>query len=337
MNKEQGFLLLVLGLSGFVSLLIVLPFVQYVLAAALLAYVLAPLNERLRPTLGARLAPAVVMLIAAVAVLPPVAYLTLMVVRDLIALSEGDSGLETAEIEATIRETTGREVDLAETVDALGGELLEILFADAAAIVAFGVEFSLGLALALFVVYYLLRDGDRFVEWLIGVAPMGDAVCTRLFAQIDDTTRGVVNGHLLVAVLQGLVGGLGLFVAGVPNAAFWTFAMIVLALLPLIGAFLVWGPAAAYLFAVGQSTAGAFLFVYGAIVVSLVDNYARPLVIDREAELNPAVIIIGVFGGTYALGVTGLFLGPIVLAVFAATIAAFDEEYEALRGRNEAG
>lgn len=334
MNKEQGFLLLVLGASGVVSLLIVRPFVQYVLAAALLAYVLRPLNERLQPVVGRQAAPAVVMLVAAVVVIPPVAYLMLLVVRDLIALSEGESGLETAEIETTIRETTGREVELAETIDALGAELLEVLFADAAAIVAFGVEFSLGLALALFVVYYLLRDGGRFVAWIIDVAPMGDAVCTRLLAQIDDTTRGVVNGHLLVAVLQGLVGGLGLFVAGVPNAAFWTFAMIVLSLLPLIGAFLVWAPAAAYLFAVGQSTAGIFLFAYGTIVVSLVDNYARPLFIDREAELNPAVIIIGVFGGTYALGVTGLFLGPIVLAVFAATIAAFDEEYEALRSQN---
>lgn len=334
MNKEQGFLLLVLALSGMVSLLIVLPFLQYILAATLLAYVLTPLNERLRPTLGPRLAPAAVILVAAVIVVPPIAYLIAVVIRDLISLSDGSSGLDTTEIETTVRETTGQEIDLTEVVNALGGELLEVLFADAAAIVSFGFEFSLGLALALFVVYYLLRDGDRFVEWIVDIAPMGNSVCTRLLSKIDNTTRGVVNGHLAVAVLQGLVGGVGLFVAGVPNPAFWTFAMIALSLLPLIGAFLVWAPAAAYLFAVGQSTAGIFLFAYGAIVVSLVDNYARPLFIDRKAELNPAVIIIGVFGGTYALGVTGLFLGPIVLAVFAATIATFDEEYEALRSQN---
>jgi len=71
-------------------------------------------------------------------------------------------------------------------------------------------------------------------------------------------------------------------------------------------------------------------FVYGLIVVSLTDNYARPLLIDREAHLNPAVVLIGVFGGTYALGFTGLFLGPLVFAVLVATVTAFDEEYDSL-------
>jgi len=93
---------------------------------------------------------------------------------------------------------------------------------------------------------------------------------------------------------------------------------------------LIWALAAAYLITVGQFNAGLFLFFYGLVVVSLVDNYARPLLINREPHLNPAVILIGVFGGTYAFGMTGLFLGSIVLAVFAATVTSFDEEFDAL-------
>lgn len=330
MNKQQGFLLALLLVSGVVSLLIALPFVQYILASVLVAYVLHPLNERLQPAVGTRLAPAVSIATAAVVVVPPVGYLTLILIRDLVALSEGQTGVDTAQIEAEIADLTGQQVDLTETINAIGEELLAVLFADVAAVVSFGLRLALGAALMLFIIYYLLRDGTRFVDWVITVAPMGSSVCRRLFRQVDNTTRGVVRGHLLVAVLQGLVGGIGLFVAGVPNAVFWTFAMIVLALLPLIGAFLVWAPAATYLVAVGQGEAGVFLFVYGLVVVSLVDNYARPLLIDREAHLNPAIILIGVFGGTYALGVTGLFLGPIALAVFATTIAVFSSEYDAL-------
>jgi len=338
MNKEQGFLLVVLLLSGVVSLLIVLPFLQYIIGSVLVAYVLYPVNERLTPRLGPRLAPLTVMFGAVLVVFIPVGYLTFVLVRDLIALSEGQTGIETAEIENSITELTGREVDLTDTINSLGSELLDVLFADVSAVVSFGVELSLGFGLVLFVVYYLLKDGGEFVAWMITVAPMQDSVCSRLFRRIDDTTWGVVVGHLLVAVLQGLVGGVGLFVAGVPNVVFWTFAMIVLALLPLIGAFLIWAPAAAYLVAVGQIRAGAFLFVYGLVVISLVDNYARPLLIDREAHLNPAVILIGVFGGTYAIGMTGLFLGPIVLAVFATMISVFDDEYDALaENRDEDG
>jgi predicted PurR-regulated permease PerM len=106
--------------------------------------------------------------------------------------------------------------------------------------------------------------------------------------------------------------------------------MIVFSLLPLIRAYIIWAPAAAYLATIGQLRAGLFVLIYGVLIVSMIDNYVRPLLIDREASLNPAVVLIAVFGGTYAIGVTGLFLGPVALAVFVATIEAFDEEYDAL-------
>lgn len=111
------------------------------------------------------------------------------------------------------------------------------------------------------------------------------------------------------------------------------FLLVVLALLPLIGAFLVWAPAAAYLVVVGRPGWGLVLFVYGAVVVSLVDSYARPVVIDRGARLNPGVVLVGVFGGVYAVGMAGLFLGPVVLA---AAVTAFDGEYDALADGVEA-
>ena len=327
MDTDQRFLLALVIASGVVSLLIVLPFLQFVLGSILVAYVLYPINQRLEPYLGRRLAPLVVIAGALVVVFAPVAYITVVLFRDLRALSNGESGLETAEIEETIAEQTGEEVDLTASVSTFGDELINILFGDVAALVSFGLFLSIGFALMLFLVYYLVRDGDRLVTWVIGVAPMAENVCSRLFRRIDDTTWGVVAGHLFVAVLQGLVGGVGLFLVGVPNAVFLTFVMVVLALLPLIGASLVWAPAAGYLFVIGDTELGIALFLYGLVVVSLVDNYARPIVIDREAELNPAVILVGVFGGTYAIGLTGLFIGPIVLAVFVTTIEAFDDEY----------
>jgi len=332
MDINQRFLFGLVVISGVVSVLIVLPFMQFVLGSVLIAYVLYPLNQRLEPYVGPRLAPLVVMAGAIIAVFVPVAYITVVLIRDLAAFSEGETGLETAEIESTIAEYTGREVDLTSSVSAVGDELLGILFGDLAAAVSFGLWLALGFALMLFVVYYLVRDGDQLVAWLIDVAPMENAVCSRLFRRIDNTTWGVVVGHLFVAVLQGVVGGVGLFFAGVPNAVFWTFVMIVLALLPLIGAFLVWGPASGYLVVIGETEPGIALFLYGLVVVSLVDNYVRPIVIDREAQLNPAVILVGVFGGTYAIGMTGLFIGPIVLAVFVTTITAFNDEYTPDKG-----
>lgn len=330
MNKEQGFLLVVLLLSALFSLFLILPFLQYILAAIILAYILYPVNARLEPYLGRRIAPIAVITVATVVGMLPVLYITRVLIQDLLALSRGETGLNTAHIEEAIRNLTGQEVAVSEVLRGIGSELLGVLFGNVTVVISTGVTVLVGGGLAVFLVYYLLRDGERFVRWLIDVVPMTDAVCGRLLDRVDRTAWGVIVGHLFVAIAQGIVGGIGLVLAGIPNAAFWTFVMIVLALLPIFGAFLVWAPAAAYLVVVDQVAVGVFLFLYGLIVVSTIDNYLRPIVIDRGAHLNPAVIIIGVFGGLYTIGMTGLFIGPIVLAVLVAMITAFDEEYDAL-------
>ncbi|MFB6233743.1 MAG: AI-2E family transporter, partial [Haloarculaceae archaeon] len=323
-NREQWFLLAVLLVSASVSLLIVMPFLQYVLGAIVAAYVLYPLYERVRPRLGRRIAPLFVVATATILAVLPLGYVVLVLIQDLSALARGETNLDTETLEANIRRATGQEVDVSQSISTLGDELRSVLFGNVTEVVSVGSRVTVGLLLSAFLVYYLLRDGEAFVAWLIDVVPMSNAVCDRLFERIDRTAWGVIVGHLFVAFLQGLVGGLGLLIAGVPNAAFWTFVMLLLALLPLIGAFIVWAPASAYLVAVGRPGWGLFLFVYGLVVVGLIDNYARPIVIDREAHLNPAVVLVGVFGGVYAIGMIGLFLGPVVLAVLAATIEAFD-------------
>jgi len=328
MDSETAFLLLVIAVAGLVSLLIALPFLQYILGAIIVAYVLHPLHLRLTPYVGRRLSPLLLIVALLLVVFVPVGYVTVALVRDLQAFSRGEAGVATERIEASIFELTGRQVDLSAQVNSLGQELFNLLFGNLSELVSLGVTFSTGFGLMLFLVYYLLRDGEAFVEWVIDTVPATDAFCERMFDRIDRTTWGVVVGHIFVAVLQGLIGGLGLLAAGIPNVIFWTFVMLLFAFLPLIGAFFVWAPAAVYLLLVGNTAAGVFLTAYGVLIVSSVDNYARPLVIDRGAHLNPAVVLIGVFGGVFAIGVTGLFIGPIVIAVLAATLASFNEEFD---------
>lgn len=330
MNKQKAFLVALVLVSTLVSLLILRPFLQYLLAAVLFAYALAPVNERLQPYLGRRIAPGAVIAGAMVALFVPIAYILVVLVRDLRAFAGGETELDVGAIEAAAAETLGVQVDLSQRISVVGAQLLEVLFGDISGAVAFGLRTSLGVALMVFLIYYLLKDGGRLLEWLVDIAPMENSVCNRLFDRIDRTTRSVIVGHFLVAVLQGLVGGVGLFIAGIPNVIFWTFVMVVFALLPLVGAFIVWAPASAYLFAVEEPAFGVFLFVYGAVVVGLVDNYARPIIIEQGAHLNPGLILVGVFGGIYAIGMTGLFIGPIVLAVTVTAIEAFDDEYDTL-------
>jgi predicted PurR-regulated permease PerM len=335
MNKQQGFLLFLILATAVVSLFIVLPFLQYVLAGIIFAYVLYPLHDRLEPTLGETLTPVVVIVGTLATIVLPMAYIGLVLHDDLQQLQNEEPSDGLGEILDELGPMLGQEQIQAGDGQAIlsnvAQETLTVLFGGPTAAFSIATQALLGLLLMVFLVYYLLKDGPAFVRWAAGIAPLDEAVTRRLLFKIDRTTRGVIVSHLAVAFLQGLLAGLGFLVVGLPNVVFWTFVMIILALLPLIGAFMVWGPATAYLWLVADSPPEAvFLGLYGLLVVSLVDNYARPLIIDKSARLNPGVIIVGVLGGLYSIGFTGLFVGPIVFGVLAATLSAFDEEYEAL-------
>jgi len=137
----------------------------------------------------------------------------------------------------------------------------------------------------------------------------------------------VLIGHVLVAVIQGVIAGVGLTLVGIPNAVFWTFVMVLLALIPLIGTFAVWAPASAYLAWTGNTTPAVALFVYGVFVVGISDEYLRPVLVNRYAKLGPSVIIVGVLGGLTVFGFMGIFVGPIIVGSLKAAIEVYDDHY----------
>ncbi|MFO8115607.1 MAG: AI-2E family transporter [Halorubrum sp.] len=344
MNRGQSFLLLLIGTVALLTLFIILPFVEYVVASAILAYVLYPFHVRLSNGIQATLAGRVrgsvsrrlsrmlsglsLVVGSIVAVVIPLAYISWVFVRDLTAIARGNTDIEVAAIEAQIASVTGLSIEVGDFLTTAGQVLVDVLFGGVSGVVTTTLRVSVGISLALFLVYYTLLDGPAFVRWIRSTSPLPADVTADLVDRVDAMTRGVVIGHIVVALLQAVVAGVGLWAVGIPNVVFWTFVMAVLALLPLIGAFFVWGPAAAYLVAVDQVTAGVLLALYGVFVIALVDNYARPIVIDQQAHLNPAVILLGVFGGIYSVGFTGLFVGPIVIGVLAATLETFREDYD---------
>lgn len=330
MNKGQGFVLFVLLAAAAASLWIVFPILEFILMAIILAYVLHPINRRVEPHLGTRLSPAIVIIGAVVLLVIPVIYGGFIVYRELETIAEAGPDLDIDAIEAWIEETFGQEIDLMAQFEEAGTVLIEVFFGDFPGILSAVVFVAIGITLMVFVLYYLLRDGQAFVAWLVEVMPVGPRVGNRLVEQVDKTTYGVIVGHLLVAIIEGVLGGVAFYIVGIPNVFFWAFVMVLASLLPIIGPFLIWGPGVGYLLIVEEPFGALFLFLWGVIVIGLVDNWVRPIIVDREAHLNPAIILIGVFGGIYAIGATGLFVGPIILGVLAAAMQVFHEEWESV-------
>lgn len=328
MNRSQAFLLGLIAVFAALAFVIVLPVVEYVVVAALLAYVLHPLHSRLERQIGSTPSALAVIFGALLAVVGPVGYALWVFVSDLREIARGRSDLDVAAVETRLAEVTGVEVDVTDVLTAAAQGIFDALFGSVGGIVASALKIAMGLTVMIFMLYYLLLQGEAFVAWFRDLLPLPDRVTDRLLAKVDATTWGVVVGHVSVAIAQALIAGLGLWATGVPDAAFWTFVMAILALLPFIGAFMVWGPAAAYLVVVGETAGGVLLFLYGVTAVSIFDNYARPIVIDRRAKLNPGVLLLGVVGGIYAVGFTGVFVGPVVIGVLAATLETFRTEFD---------
>ncbi|SFB68544.1 Predicted PurR-regulated permease PerM [Halobiforma haloterrestris] len=335
MNLSRGYLIALVLVFAYLSWQLVTPFLQYVLAAILVAFMLSPLQRRLEQRVSDAVAAFALVAFALVALVVPFVVVVAVVAGDAADMFQqvDPENLGTSEIESRIEEELGITVDIAGTVADSAEQIGSILVERTAAWFSVFTHAMIGIGLALFLIYYLLRDGDRLLVWLHERTPLPDDVQTDLYDELERVTWAVLAGHVLIAVVQGMIAGLGLFATGIPNAAFWTFVMIVLSLIPLIGSFLVWAPAVGYLLITGEPVLAVGLAVYSTIIVGATDDYLRPIVVDRYAKISPAVIILGVLGGIYAFGIMGLFFGPVVVGALLAVLRVVDEHYDRLEGK----
>lgn len=333
MNLRKGFLLSLILLLGFITFLMLRPFTGFILVAIILSFVSYPLYRRLEPYLGSHISSGLVLTLTVLLAVIPFIFISLVVIEDATQLSEDlneSDIINVTEAERFIHEYTGQEVRLDQITSNFLSGVSDITFGGVSEIFSVVTHFAIGIFFMIFLIFYFLKDGTRLLEWMKGVTPMPDDLQEMMYSRIEKTTWAVVKGHVLVALIQGLVAGIGLIVTGIPNWGFWTFIMIILAFIPIIGTVFIWGPAAIYLFVTGRPSAAILLAIYGFLIVNLVDNFLRPLIVDRGADLHPAVILIGVIGGIYVFGVAGLFVGPIAIGVFKSALIVFKNHYDEL-------
>ncbi|MFC4438796.1 MULTISPECIES: AI-2E family transporter [Natrialbaceae] len=336
MNVSKGFYLLLVVISSLLTLALVWPFLQYVLLAVLLAYVLYPLQKRLEPRIGASLSSLSLVIGATLAIIVPFVAMIGLIATDVARFAQNlqSGGPGVGRIETAISERTGQNVNIADTATDGARTAAEGLLGGAPDIFSGIVHALIGIGLAAFLLFFLLKDGDRLFVWTREIIPLPRQVQETLFSELDRLTWAVLVGHVAVAVIQGVLAGLGLLATGVPNVVFWTFVMILLSLIPLIGSFAVWAPAAVWLAATGSTVAAVALVVYGAVVVGTSDEFLRPLIVGR-ADVNPSIIIVGVIGGMYFMGFMGLFFGPVIVGAFKVILETFNEHYDDLEPAGE--
>ncbi len=185
------------------------------------------------------------------------------------------------------------------------------------------------LLLTFYFLFYVLRDGDRLLAAVERELPLERSELGMITGRVADTIIASVYATLAVAALQGLLGGLMFWMLGLPSPAFWGSLMAVLAIAPFLGAFVVWGPAAAILALQGQWADAAMLAAWGTLVVGLIDNLVYPALVGRRLRLHPMAAFVAIIGGLLLFGTHGVVLGPIIVAVTQALL-------EIVRGKLDA-
>ncbi len=169
-------------------------------------------------------------------------------------------------------------------------------------------------AVFLFTFYFAIRDSKELKEYLSSLSPFSKETEGKFLKEFRGITNAIIFGQVLIGIIQGLAVGVGLFILGVPNAIILTFIACLVSIIPILGSWLIWLPVGLFLLLSGQTFAGVFLLLYGALFVATIDNLLRPYILSKQSNLPIALSVIGTIGGLYFFGIAGLVLGPLVLA-----------------------
>ena len=335
--------------SAYLIFLILKPYLLSVLTSFLLAYLLYPLYKKVNGYIKRdRLSSLLIIILALVVLIVP----SFFVVNSLVA--EANDAYRTTRnvlLDADFSDNcTNKSVicnvmnDLESYTDnaravyvttELMGQFRDMAVRLSSAFLMSVPRFFLNLFIIFFLLYYLLKDGERLVKLVKDNIPGDPNNREKIVFRFKEVTNGVVFGSVLTALIQGIIAGIGYFVLGITSPIILGLLTMVAALFPYVGTAIVWVPISAYLIIMGlvtQDTTGLLkgvaLSVYGVLIISTVDNFVRPLLIGDRGKVHPAIVLLGILGGISLWGFIGIFLGPLLLSLLITFIQVYGCEFK---------
>lgn len=188
-------------------------------------------------------------------------------------------------------------------------------------------RFFLSLGLMLYLTFFLMRDGYKLVDFVSRALPLGEEREKLLLTKFAEVTRATVKGNLVVAIVQGVLGGIIFWFLDIPAPILWMVAMAIVSLIPAVGAAVIWVPFAIYLFVIGEVGSALILVIYGVIVIGLADNILRPILVGRDTKLPDWLVLLSTLGGLVMFGIQGFVMGPLIAALFLVLWQIFSRDY----------
>jgi predicted PurR-regulated permease PerM len=203
----------------------------------------------------------------------------------------------------------------------------EFIYTEMTALARGVASFFLDLVIVLFVTFFLLIDGEKFLAEIRMLSPLEVGHYDRILSQLTVTIKATLKGSIVVALAQGFLGGLGFWIFGLPSAAFWGMCMVFSSVIPLIGTSIIWIPGAVYLAFTSSFWLAVGLALWGTLIVSGADNVLRPFLLKGSANLHPLLTFLSVLGGIIYFGFLGFILGPVLLSFLMTLFEIYKMDY----------
>jgi predicted PurR-regulated permease PerM len=339
-------MLALLFVSLFLALLILRPFLHVIILSAILASLFYPLQLYLVKFFKGRRNIAALTVVATVillVVIPLFFFTSALVVQGLDSINRINEWISAGNMQKLLNHPTIVEyaARIREHLDYYGFNNLNLqdyFLQGSKHVGQFLLNHGVGLArdvasmifhffVMIFLTFYLLRDGHEMIAGIKDLSPLREDQENRIIDKIRSVTRSALLTNFLVALCQGVIGGVGLAIVGIP-ALFWGAVIGLSSLIPLVGTALVWIPAIGYLILAGRWKAGIFLFLWAFFFVGTIDNFLRPFLMSGKEQMSPFYLFLAIIGAVSYFGLLGILYGPLILAFAAVMLYIYKAEYK---------
>jgi predicted PurR-regulated permease PerM len=329
MRIEKYFFALTIFAALLLTFFLLRPFATYLVLAAILTYFLRPLKRvLLRYIHSEAVCAAILILLVILLVVVPSFFLTTHLVTQVTGAYNNFKDARLLDrLGGFIQLKTGHEVQVQKILLSLLENVRDFLLGAAPDFLGSVTSLLLGLFVMFFVMYYALQQSSDLAYKLTSMIPLEAELKEKMLGEMRGVLEGVLYGQVITSLVQGALGGMGLFIFGIPNAIFWAVMMTILSFIPLVGTPVIWLPAGIFLIVDGHTWRGIGLLIYSALIVANVDNVLKPRLISGKSKIHPVVVMVGVLGGLKLFGFIGLVIGPLVLALLIRLLAFYEEVY----------
>lgn len=343
--KSEYFLIslffLVTAIFFYLFYQIIIPFFVPIAWASVLSILFYPLYEKIRPKVRSdTVASLAVCLIVVILIIGPVTYLFAAIVNEAAdamvkvnALHKSGELYDMLSVNIpwleTLQAKLSQYYDLSkinldeiarDSIDKVSGALV----GQTTWLVTNGTKAVFFFALTIFTLYYFFKEGEEIVRRLKRLMPLSPEQVDASFIQLRDIIQATMYGGVILALAQGLIGGILFWAIGIPSPVFWGAVMAFLSIIPFVGAFIIYVPAGLILIVGGAYVKGLIVIAVGVLIISQIDNVLRPYLIAGKTCLHPLLLFFAIMGGIAIFGLLGLVIGPLISAVFLTILQVFE-------------